>query len=198
MDHHHHHPFHHQLVLTEPILITLFLFLPSSLSLSLSLSLSPVFPYRSSFMADPLDCFQWLYRANESKSCRSPALVFVFMCNSSLKSKRHLWVLPYFLNRSQDVSFVLLVWFVRWEPCGRTVAVLWWAAFRICLKKYVEFWCRFFLKHFIRVQVVHPYNSTDTVTCSKKSGFILSERSDFYMIDGSISIVDYACWHHFQ
>ena len=36
---------------------------------------------------------------------------------------------------------------------------------------------------FISVQVVHPYGSIDTATAWKKSCLILSERSDFYMID---------------
>ena len=36
--------------------------------------------------------------------------------------------------------------------------------------------------HFISVQVVYPYSSTDTIAAGKKSYFILSERSDFCMI----------------
>ena len=36
---------------------------------------------------------------------------------------------------------------------------------------------------FVRVKVVHPYSCTDTDITWKKSSFILSERSDFYMVD---------------
>ena len=36
---------------------------------------------------------------------------------------------------------------------------------------------------FISIQEVNPYSSIDTVTAWKKSCFILSERSDFHMID---------------
>ena len=39
-----------------------------------------------------------------------------------------------------------------------------------------------FSRHFIKVQVVQPYNSTDTATAWKNSHFILSERSDFYLV----------------
>ena len=38
--------------------------------------------------------------------------------------------------------------------------------------------------------MVHSYNSIDTVTAWKKYNFILSERSDFYMID-NLSIALY-------
>ena len=37
--------------------------------------------------------------------------------------------------------------------------------------------------HFVSVYVVYPYSSIDTVTAWKESHFILSDRSDFYMID---------------
>ena len=33
------------------------------------------------------------------------------------------------------------------------------------------------------LEAVHPYSSTDTATVLKKSSFILSEASDFHMID---------------
>ena len=36
---------------------------------------------------------------------------------------------------------------------------------------------------FISVHVVHPYNSIVTATIWKKSCLILSDKSDFYMID---------------
>ena len=38
---------------------------------------------------------------------------------------------------------------------------------------------------FERMHVVHPYDSMDTAAVWKKFRFILSDRSDFYMIDNS-------------
>ena len=46
----------------------------------------------------------------------------------------------------------------------------------------VYFPCRFFPMYFVRVKVVHPYNSIDTATVWKKSRFILLDKSDFYII----------------
>ena len=50
------------------------------------------------------------------------------------------WFHPYFSSSVQHV-FVLLEWFVRWEISGRTAAVLWGAASRICSKQHVTFLC---------------------------------------------------------
>ena len=48
---------------------------------------------------------------------------------------------------------------------------------------------------FIRVHVVHPYSKIDTAIAEKKSCFILSERSDFYMVN-NLSMAVYAfTWH---
>ena len=44
---------------------------------------------------------------------------------------------------------------------------------------------------FVSVHVVHLYSSIDTVTAWKKSRFILSDRSDFHIID-NLSITVYA------
>ena len=49
--------------------------------------------------------------------------------------------------------------------------------------------------YFISIQVVHPYSSTNTVIAWKKSCFILSKRSDFYMID-NLSIAIHALTMH--
>ena len=50
--------------------------------------------------------------------------------------------------------------------------------------------CSFSL-YFVRVQMVRSYSSTDTAITWEKSVFILSERSDFYMID-NLSIAVHA------
>ena len=45
------------------------------------------------------------------------------------------------------------------------------------------FLCNFFSICFISIHVVYPYSSVDTATAWKKSHFILSDQSDFYMIN---------------
>ena len=50
---------------------------------------------------------------------------------------------------------------------------------------------RFFFSRLVSVQVVHPYSSIDTTAAWKKVRFILSDRSDFHMIE-SLSIAVYA------
>ena len=50
-----------------------------------------------------------------------------------------------------------------------------------------QFTSSFFSIHFVSVHVVHPNSSTDTTTALKKYCLILSDRSDFYIID-SLSI----------
>ena len=47
----------------------------------------------------------------------------------------------------------------------------------------VQFPFILFSKHFIKVQVVQPYNSTDTAIAWKNSRFISSDWSDFHMVD---------------
>ena len=70
---------------------------------------------------------------------------------------------------------------MRWEVSGRKAAVLRDAASRIRSNR-TKYSSLFFM-HFATIQVVSPYSSTDIVTAWKKFRFILSERSDFHMID---------------
>ena len=53
----------------------------------------------------------------------------------------------------------------------------------------------FFSRHFIKVPVVHSYNSTNIDSTFKKSCFILSERSGFHMT-GNLLIEVYAFHMH--
>ena len=70
---------------------------------------------------------------------------------------------------------------------------------RCCLQNLLKTACRilvqyplvFFFMRFVSVHMVLPYSSTDIATAWKKSRFILSERSDFYMID-NLSITVHA------
>ena len=54
---------------------------------------------------------------------------------------------------------------------------------RICSRERVLFPSSFFFMHFVIEHVVLPCSSTDSDTALKKSRFILSDSSDFHMID---------------
>ena len=58
---------------------------------------------------------------------------------------------------------------------------------RICSKQHIAFLCS--SMHFVGIHVVHLYRITDTATPWKKSCFILSDRSDFHMIDDLLIVV---------
>ena len=60
--------------------------------------------------------------------------------------------------------------------------------FNIAHSILVQFLSCFFSMHLVNIHVVNPYSRIDTTTGWKKSCFILSDRSDFHMID-SLSIV---------
>ena len=67
---------------------------------------------------------------------------------------------------------------MRWVASGYVTAVLWGAASMINSKQH-------------KVQVVEPYNSTDSATALKNSCFVLSERLDFHMLN-NLSIAVHA------
>ena len=72
---------------------------------------------------------------------------------------------------------------MRLEVSGRTAAVLWSNASRMCSKDSIlESFLdpSLFTYRFVSTQAVHPYNSTDTATTWKNSYFILPECSDFH------------------
>ena len=52
----------------------------------------------------------------------------------------------------------------------------------------------FFSMCFASVHLVHLYRSTDTDTAWKKSRFIISDRSDFHMIDNLSIVVHAFAW----
>ena len=108
----------------------------------------------------------------------------------------HLWIHPYFFDSAPcDALFVLFEWFVRWEASGCTSTVLWYL-----LPGFVEenvhssdaVSIKFFLCAFLSVHEVHPHSSMDTSTVWKKPHFILSDWSDFHMID-SVSMAFAKC-----
>ena len=67
--------------------------------------------------------------------------------------------------------------------------------FKTVCSIFVKFLSNFFSMHFISIQVVHLYNSTETTTAWKKSSFIFSERADFHMIN-NLSIAVHAFTMH--
>ena len=113
------------------------------------------------------------------------------MCKSP-KENVTLWVRPYFSSDPPWVLFVLLEWFLRWEARGCIAAISWSAACTICSQKHEAFLYSIYLPFSQCVSlesVVHTYISTNTARTTKKSFFVLSKRSDFYMIDSfSIAI----------
>ena len=55
--------------------------------------------------------------------------------------------------------------------------------FHIARSIFVRFLSSFFSIHFVSVYVTHPYSRIETTDARKKLHFILSDKSDFYMID---------------
>ena len=61
--------------------------------------------------------------------------------------------------------------------------------FNIARSILVQFPSSIFSIHLVSVQVVHPYSRTDTSAAGKKLLFILSDRSDFHMIDSLLIVI---------
>ena len=63
-------------------------------------------------------------------------------------------------------------WFVRWEVSGRTIAIVFGAAFRTCLKEVASFLCSFsssiYTMRFVKLKAVQPYSSIKTITVGKR------------------------------
>ena len=68
--------------------------------------------------------------------------------------------------------------------------------FKTARSIFVQFLSSFFSMFFVSVQVVHSYSSTDMATDWKKFCFILSERSDFHMIDNLSKAVHAFAMHN--
>ena len=62
--------------------------------------------------------------------------------------------------------------------------------FNIACSILVQFPSSFFSVCFVSIYVVYPYSSIDTTAAWKKSRFILSDRSDFLMIDNLLIAVN--------
>ena len=124
------------------------------------------------FWRSPLESIQYPHRADESNFCKS-ANTCESMCTN-----------PCF------VSLTSMVYEMRGKRplfvrcCIRDL-------FRTACIILVYFPSSFFSKHFIRVQVMQPYSSTDISTAWKNKHFILSEKSNYNMAV-NLSMVDHA------
>ena len=152
--------------------------------------------------------FPWFFRAIHPISAIAPG-------------KFPRWADRYnFLLISQDwcvnlclhLMFVLLGWFVRGDESGRSTAVLYWDASRICWKHHAWFPSRFventivwftsifFSFRFVKVQRlqgVNPYYNINWATVFKNSCFILSERTDLHIVNNLSMHFPSKWWHHF-
>ena len=96
------------------------------------------------------------------------------------------------LLQQRPTCLVRLTWIVfvmggRWPYSWYLVGCCRPDLFNIARSILVLLPSSFFFSRLFSVQVVHPYSSIDTTAAWKKLRFILSVRSDFYMID-SLSI----------
>ena len=97
----------------------------------------------------------------------------------------------HFLHRS-FACLTYLIWMVnelsrKWQYSCCFIGHCFWNMFKTACSILVHFPSRFLPKRFVSVQMVQPYSSIDTVW--KNSGFILSDRSNFPMVDNqSISV----------
>ena len=91
------------------------------------------------------------------------------------------------------MNLFLLAWFVRWK------LVVQWLFCTVLLLGFVQNGIQhpcivpfsFFSRHFVKVQVMQPYNSTDMAIAWKNICFILSRKPDFYIVNQSMI---YLCW----
>ena len=124
-------------------------------------------------------------------------LLFLYIHFYVLESteKCHLGGRSYFSSSAQHVVNVLIWNFVKWEVTDDIVAVLWSAFSQICSGQHESslhnFFHFFFSKYFIKFYEMQPFCCSDTATDWKNICFILSERSDFYLID-NLSLIAHA------
>ena len=102
-------------------------------------------------------------------------LISLFLSANNSVSMRTLMLL-----QQWSACLIRLGWFMRWDVRVGTAPVLWGADSRISLKQNAPSLCcshiAFFSWCFVKVQVVHPYNSTDY--CLEKFQFyFISEIS---------------------
>ena len=167
---------HHDVVLLAQICMTLFH----------HLSLSPSLP------AGLLDYLLCPYQAVVDKFLLVSQHLHIHVKGSI--GERCLWVCPYFSDSVLHVLFVLFGWFLRWEVSICTTAVLWDVTSWIC-SIFVQFLSSFFSICLVIIRVVNLCHKIDMITAWKKLHFILSDKSDFHMID-NLSIAVLAFTRH--
>ena len=110
------------------------------------------------------------------------------MCRIPLENVAYNFLLTFPAVPSMLYSFYLSG---LWDERQVTIQLLFCGvvASRICLRRHIVFLCSSRLVFFsVRFVSIHPYSCTVTAITWKKSSFILSDKSDFHMID-SLSIV---------
>ena len=83
------------------------------------------------------------------------------------------------------VLFGFLKWFVTWKVSSHRAAVFWSVSCRICSRQHEAFWSNFHLAFYTSIFFV-SICCIDTATTWKKSSFILSKKSDFYITDSQL------------
>ena len=104
------------------------------------------------------------------------------MCKSPLENITNEFIL------TSPAYLIHLIWRVcetesKWQYSCCFVGCCKQDLFKKACRILVYFHFIFFFVHFVSINVVQPYSSTDAATTWKKSCFILSERSDFPMIN---------------
>ena len=139
-----------------------------------SLDSLTIYPYQSLLLVSLEDSTQCPHRADDCK--------FFSGWPTALCSCVGVHMRTLLMYLSLFILHVLLV------ILGQTATVLQGAASRMCLKQHTA--STFYSNHFIRVQEVLSYSSTDTTTARKNSSLILSKRLDFYIVnDVSIAVL---------
>ena len=101
------------------------------------------------------------------------------------------------------LSFVRLIWIVfekgsKYSHSSCFVGCCFQDFFNIARSILKRFPSSFFSVSWVSVRVVHPYSRAVTIVVWKKPCFVLSDRSDFYMIDNLSIVVLVACLYIFQ
>ena len=178
-----HHHYCYQVVLRAQISLTLSLSIrPYCPSLPAGLSNYSLYPHRTDINKFLLMGQYWHVHVKESIE------------------ERHMN--PSLLLQQCHACLVRLTWlFNRWEVSDRAAFVR-----EVLLPGFVQYSSyhsflvpvSLLLNAFLRVHVVHLYSSIDTTTAWKKSRFISSDRSAFYMIDSQSIVVPFGVnvqWH---
>ena len=146
------------------------------------------------------DCFQQVFKTT---SCVCTGLLYISSCwlantcnlCEGVHKRKSLMSL-FLLLQQCPACLVCLIWMVL-EMGGKClysccfVGCCFQDLFNIDCSILVQFQSSFLYFCLVRIHVLHPSSRIDTITVWKKLRFILSDRSDFHMID-NLSIAVHA------